>query len=55
METEIRSRQSKAASNRFLTFYLEDEVYGVHISDVKEIIAMMKTTPLLKRQSLFKA
>jgi len=29
---------------RFLTFYLEDEVYGVHISDVKEIIAMMKTT-----------
>lgn len=48
METEIRSRQSKAASNRFLTFYLEDEVYGVHISDVKEIIAMMKTTPVPK-------
>jgi purine-binding chemotaxis protein CheW len=48
METEIRSSQSKAASNRFLTFYLEDEVYGVHISDVKEIIAMMKTTPVPK-------
>ncbi|MCD8477683.1 MAG: chemotaxis protein CheW [Sulfurospirillum sp.] len=48
METETRSRQSKAASNRFLTFYLEDEVYGVHISDVKEIIAMMKTTPVPK-------
>lgn len=48
METEIRSRQSKVASNRFLTFYLEDEVYGVHISDVKEIIAMMKTTPVPK-------
>ncbi|NCD12531.1 MAG: purine-binding chemotaxis protein CheW [Epsilonproteobacteria bacterium] len=48
MEIDTRSRQSKVASNRFLTFYLEDEVYGVHISDVKEIIAMMKTTPVPK-------
>ena len=31
-----------------MTFYLEDEVYGVHIADVKEIIAMMKTTPVPK-------
>ena len=35
-------------TNRFLTFYLEEEVYGVHIADVKEIIAMMKTTPVPK-------
>ena len=45
METTKRER---ASTNRFLTFYLEDEVYGVHISDVKEIIAMMKTTPVPK-------
>lgn len=45
MELTKRSEQAK---NRFLTFYLEDEVYGVHIADVKEIIAMMKTTPVPK-------
>ena len=31
-----------------MTFYLEEEMYGVYISDVKEIIAMMKTTPVPK-------
>jgi purine-binding chemotaxis protein CheW len=34
--------------NRFLTFYLEDEIYGVNIFDVKEIIAMMNTTAVPK-------
>jgi len=43
-----KTKRERASSNRFLTFYLEDEVYGVHISDVKEIIAMMKTTPVPK-------
>jgi len=42
------NKRNDRTSNRFLTFYLEDEVYGVHISDVKEIIAMMKTTPVPK-------
>lgn len=42
------SKRGEQAKNRFLTFYLEDEVYGVHIADVKEIIAMMKTTPVPK-------
>ncbi|WP_333805538.1 chemotaxis protein CheW [Sulfurospirillum sp.] len=42
------TKRTERTSNRFLTFYLEDEVYGVHISDVKEIIAMMKTTPVPK-------
>jgi len=44
---EVKKRVDRA-NNRFLTFYLEDEVYGVHISDVKEIIAMMKITPVPK-------
>lgn len=41
-------------ANRFLTFYLQDEVYGVAISDVKEIIAMMKTTPVPKTPKFIK-
>ncbi len=42
------------ATNRFLTFYLEEEIYGVNISDVKEIIAMMKTTPVPKTPKFIK-
>ena len=42
------SKRGEQAKNRFLTFYLENEVYGVYIADVKEIIAMMKTTPVPK-------
>jgi len=34
--------------NRYLTFYLEDELYGMDIASVQEIIAMMKTTPVPK-------
>lgn len=37
-----------------MTFYLEDEVYGVNIGDVKEIIAMMKTTPVPKTPKFIK-
>ena len=48
------SKRAERANNRFLTFYLEDEVYGVHISDVKEIIAMMKTTPVPKTPKFIK-
>ncbi len=41
-------------NNRFLTFYLQDEIYGVNIFDVKEIIAMMKTTPVPKTPKFIK-
>jgi len=34
--------------NRYLTFYLEDELYGMDIMSVQEIIAMMKTTKVPK-------
>lgn len=45
---ELSKKGEGRGSNRFLTFYLEEEMYGVYISDVKEIIAMMKTTPVPK-------
>lgn len=41
-------------TNRFLTFYLDEEVYGVDIFDVKEIIAMMKTTAVPKTPKFIK-
>lgn len=41
-------------TNRFLTFYLNDEIYGVDIFDVKEIIAMMKTTAVPKTPKFIK-
>ena len=48
------AKRAELANNRFLTFYLEDEVYGVNIGDVKEIIAMMKTTPVPKTPKFIK-
>lgn len=51
---EKKSKGVGLATNRFLTFYLEDEIYGVNIFDVKEIIAMMKTTPVPKTPPFIK-
>lgn len=45
MEKEIKEVVA-INKNRFLTFYLEDEIYGINIFDVKEIIAMMRTAPV---------
>jgi purine-binding chemotaxis protein CheW len=38
----------RAAKNKLLTFFLGDEEYGVDISKVREIIAMMKITSIPK-------
>jgi purine-binding chemotaxis protein CheW len=38
----------KASKNKFLTYFLGDEEYGVDIAQVREIIAMMKITPVPK-------
>ncbi len=51
---EIKNKVSGLTSNRFLTFYLEEEIYGVNIFDVKEIIAMMRTTPVPKTPPFIK-
>lgn len=53
MENE-QKESLQMSSNRFLTFYLEDEIYGVNIFDVKEIIAMMNTTAVPKTPSYIK-
>ncbi|MFA6136494.1 MAG: chemotaxis protein CheW [Sulfurimonas sp.] len=37
-----------AGRERFLTFYLGDEQYGIAINKIKEIIAMMKVTSVPK-------
>ncbi|MGE4295250.1 MAG: chemotaxis protein CheW [Campylobacterales bacterium] len=43
------AEHAAAGSNeRFLTFYLGEEAYGVSIMAVKEIIALMKTTRVPK-------
>jgi len=39
---------SNVRKDRYLTFYLEDELYGMDIMSVQEIIAMMKTTKVPK-------
>ena len=51
--SEMKER-SRGNYQRFLTFYLDDEIYGVAISDVKEIIAFMKTTKIPKMPKYFK-
>lgn len=38
----------RASKNKFLTFFLGEEEYGVEISKVREIIAMMKITSVPK-------
>lgn len=40
--------EAGARKNRYLTFYLEKELYGIDIMSVQEIIAMMKTTAVPK-------
>ncbi|MBB5021165.1 chemotaxis protein CheW [Desulfurispira natronophila] len=45
-----KEQQSVASSHRsrYLIFHLEEEVFAVDIMSVREIIAMMKTTPIPK-------
>ncbi len=40
-----------ANTDRFLTLFIDEEQYGLEIDVVKEIIAMMKTTPVPKTPS----
>jgi len=45
---DAQNLKSRASKNKFLTYFLGDEEYGVDISQVREIIAMMKITPVPK-------
>jgi purine-binding chemotaxis protein CheW len=38
--------QTQEAGGKFLTFFLEDEEYGIEILKVQEIIGMMSVTPV---------
>lgn len=42
------------SSNRFLTIYLDDELYGIEISHIKEILALVKTTRIPKTPKYMK-
>ncbi|MDR3347094.1 MAG: chemotaxis protein CheW [Helicobacteraceae bacterium] len=48
------AEQFTKSTERFLTFYLGKECYGVNIAAVKEIIALMKTTRIPKTPSYLK-
>ena len=52
----MASQQKKELSNtaRYLTFFLRDELYGIGIENVQEIIAMMKITVVPKTPSHIK-
>ncbi len=51
---EIKKELSSVAQNRYLTFYIEDEKYGINIHNVKEIIAYMRTTKIPKTPEYMK-
>jgi len=44
----------KTKRERYLTFYLGDEQYGIAIDKIKEIIAMMKVTSVPKTPSFMR-
>ena len=48
MMKESEKSHIKASKNKFLTFFLGEEEYGIDISQVKDIIAIMKTTAVPK-------
>lgn len=49
-----KEKELDISKNRYLTFYLEDELYGMDIMSVQEIIAMMKTTKVPKTPACVK-
>ncbi len=44
-------RQEQEIGGKFLTFFLEDEEYGIEILKVQEIIGMMSVTPVPRTPS----
>lgn len=53
-EVEAKQKSFLDSHNRYLTFYLDDELYGVEIVYIKEIIAYMKTTRIPKAPNYLK-
>jgi len=48
MNQTQQSAKLRSSKNKFLTYFLSEEQYGIEIGQVREIIAMMKITPVPK-------
>ncbi len=48
MTQNQQSVKLRSSKNKFLTYFLGEEQYGIDISQVREIIAIMKITPVPK-------
>lgn len=49
-----KNKNIRAMKGTYLTFHLEDELYAIEISMVKEIIALMRTTKVPKMPNYIK-
>ncbi len=54
MDKKNINNTNKLEKGTYLTFHLEDELYAIEISMVKEIIALMKTTKVPKMAEYIK-
>ena len=45
-ESEMDSAESQQEENKYLTFWIDGELFGIPISDVVQIISMQKIIPL---------
>lgn len=52
--SEDKSKNNLSSNRRYLTFFLNKELYGIAIERVEEIIAMMKITPVPKTPEYIK-
>lgn len=50
----MNENRAQVKRERYLTFYLGDEQYGIAIDKIKEIIAMMKVTSVPKTPSFMR-
>ncbi|MFT5661536.1 MAG: purine-binding chemotaxis protein CheW [Sulfurimonas sp.] len=51
---EIKKTKELTSANRYLTFSVDDEKYGIHISRIKEIIATINITHIPKTPDFVK-
>ncbi len=54
MSTEETNRKELSTANRYLTFFVDDEQYGLDISRIKEIIAPIDITHIPKTPDFVK-
>lgn len=52
--SEDKNRKELSTANRYLTFFVDDEQYGLDISRIKEIIAPMEITHIPKTPEFVK-